>query len=137
MKAALRELVWQRAQTRCEYCQIPQQFVELTHEVDHVIGQQHGGLTEANNLCLACFSCNKSKGPNISSRDHDTKATVDLYNPRRDDWPKHFRWQGAVLNGLTPVGRATVALLNINALDRVTLRESLIAEGVFPPADSA
>ena len=136
MKQALRELVWQRAQARCEYYQIPQQFVELTHEVDHVIGQQHRGLTEADNLCLACFSCNKSKGPNISSRDPDTNQTVDLYNPRQDEWSDHFRWHGAVLDGVTPVGRATVALLSINALDRATLRESLIAEGVFPPSEA-
>ena len=82
MKQELRELVWLRAQAQCEYCQMPQQFVDLSHEVDHIIGEQHRGPTASENLALACYSCNKSKGPNISSKDPETDKTVDLFNPR-------------------------------------------------------
>ena len=34
MKQELRELVWLRDQSQCEYCQMPQQFVDLSHGVD-------------------------------------------------------------------------------------------------------
>lgn len=134
MKQALRELVWRRAQAKCEYCQMPQQFIEdLKHQVDHVVAQQHGGPTVAENLALSCYSCNKRKGPNISSIDPATRRTVDLFNPRANDWQEHFRWDGANLRGLTAIGRATIELLKINAYDRVDLRRSLMEEGVFPP----
>jgi hypothetical protein len=38
-----------------------------------------------------------------------------------------------VLVGLTPVGRATVTVLEINLDHRVALRQGLIDEGAFPP----
>jgi hypothetical protein len=37
----------------------------------------------------------------------------------------------AYLIGRTPIGRVTVALLNVNDELRVELRESLIAEGLW------
>jgi len=37
-----------------------------------------------------------------------------------------------MLHGLTPVGRTTIEVLAINALDRVAAREALIEEGEFP-----
>jgi hypothetical protein len=57
-----------------------------------------------------------------------------IFNPRRHNWRHHFRWQGPVLVGRTPIGRATVIVLEINLPYRVALRQSLIDEGVFPPA---
>jgi hypothetical protein len=130
---ALRDTVWQRAQGRCEYCQMPQHLVDLRHQLDHIVAEQHRGATTENNLALACYSCNKNKGPNISSVDPATEQKTGLFNPRTDTWSEHFRWTGAFLQGLTPVGRATVELLRINSHDRVDLRQSLIAEGLFPP----
>jgi hypothetical protein len=35
--------------------------------------------------------------------------------------------------GRTPVGRATVAVLQMNHEDRIDLRQHLIDEGLFPP----
>ncbi len=55
MERALEELVWERAEERCEYCQMPQEFDGFTHEIDHAIALKHGGLTVAGNLVLACF----------------------------------------------------------------------------------
>jgi hypothetical protein len=51
-------------------------------------------------------------------------------------WFRHFRWDGPRLVGRTAVGRATVAVLDMNDEDRVELRQSLIDEGVFPPLPS-
>ena len=133
MDAALTRLVWQRAKGRCEYCQMPQAADDDPFEIDHIIARKHSGPTVASNLCLSCLYCNSFKGSDMSSRDPKTRKLTPLFNPRRNKWAKHFRWQGAVLIGRTPVGRVTVALLRINDPFRVELREGLIAEGVFPP----
>jgi 5-methylcytosine-specific restriction endonuclease McrA len=134
MERALQELVWQRAGSRCEYCQLSQEQDELTFEIDHIIAKKHRGQDRASNLCLACFACNNHKGTNISGIDSRTNKIVPLFNPRRHKWARHFRWAGPVLVGLTPIGRATVTVLEINLDYRIDLREGLIEEGVFPPA---
>jgi hypothetical protein len=82
---------------------------------------------------LACFPCNNHKGANIAGIDPVTRRLTPLFNPRRHKWDRHFRWDGPKLLGRTPIGRATVAVLEINSRERVLLRESLIAEQVFPP----
>jgi hypothetical protein len=134
MERALEELVWQRASGRCEYCQMPQEFDELTFQIDHVIATSHGGPTRASNVCLACFRCNSFKGPNLAGIDERTKRVVPLFNPRRHKWPWHFRWDGPRLVGRTPAGRATIATLRINLAHRVAQRQALIDEVVFPPS---
>jgi hypothetical protein len=133
--AALRKLVRERARHRCEYCRIHQdQDPFFTFPIDHIIALQHGGKTESDNLCLSCYRCNSHKGPNIASIDSDTGEMVTLFHPRRDNWNEHFEWNGTLLVGRTPVGRATVALLAINHPDYILLRESLMVEGSFPPS---
>jgi hypothetical protein len=53
MEAALERLVWRRAKSRCEYCQLAQAFSPLPHAIDHIVARQHHGPTEADNLALA------------------------------------------------------------------------------------
>jgi hypothetical protein len=134
MDRALEELVWDRAHSRCEYCQMPQEYDGFTHEIDHAIAKKHGGPTVAGNLVLACFPCNNHKGPNIAGLDPVTKKLTRLFNPRRHKWERHFRWNGPHLVGKTAMARVTIAVLEINSPERVLLRQSLIDEGVFPPA---
>jgi hypothetical protein len=134
MEAALIQQVWQRAEHRCEYCQMPQEFDDLAFEIDHIIARKHRGPTVASNLALSCFWCNSFKGSDIAGLDPKTNKLTPLYNPRRHKWTRHFRWQGAYLRGRTRVGRVTVAVLNINDPFRVELRQGLIDEGIFPPA---
>ena len=78
MDQALVDLVWQRANSRCEYCQFPQAASLLTFEIGHVIAKKHGGLTVAENLALACFYCNSFKGPNIAGLDPRTGLLVAI-----------------------------------------------------------
>jgi 5-methylcytosine-specific restriction endonuclease McrA len=129
----LRRRVRRRARYRCEYCQLPQSASEARHQVDHVIADQHEGGDEYSNLALACIHDNLHKGPNIAGLDPVTRELTRLYNPRRDRWREHFAWQGAVLIGLTAVGRTTIQVLAINDRDVVEAREALIAEGRFRP----
>jgi len=91
------------------------------------------GLTEEDNLALACFACNNHKGPNLSGVDPITRAVVLLFHPRQQIWRDHFRYDGAILLGLTPIGRATIQVLEINLPHRVSHRGALVLEGVFPP----
>ena len=136
MDRALEVLVWERAQSCCDYCRMPQEYDGFTHEIDHVIARKHGGPTVAHNLALACFPCNNRKGPNIAGLDLVTKRLTKLFNPRRHKWARHFHWAGPYLMGKTAIGRVTIAVLEINSSDRVLLRQSLLEEGVFPPTSS-
>jgi len=43
MDAAVRHLVRQRAGDCCEYCRLPQEAVDATFHVEHIIALQHGG----------------------------------------------------------------------------------------------
>jgi len=131
MDEALVALVWERAKRVCEYCQLPEACSLLTFEIDHIIARKHGGKTVARNLALSCFYDNSFKGPNIAGLDPLTGELARLFNPRRQKWPRHFRWDGPILIGRTAVGRATINVLRINLSIRVGHRKSLIAEGLF------
>jgi hypothetical protein len=135
MDQSLKDRVLVRAGNCCEYCQLPQAYCAITHEVEHVLPEKHLGPTEFDNLALACRRCNRCKGPNLTGIDPESGNVAMLFSPRRDRWSEHFRWTGAVLTGLTAIGRATIQVLCINDPMRVSLRESLIAEGVFPPQE--
>lgn len=128
---SLRELVRRRAGQRCEYCLIPEVFVSL-HEPDHIVAVQHRGETSSENLALACFDCNRQKGPNLSSMDPKTGEVVTLFHPRRDKWSEHFLLDGARMVGRTAVGRATVELLQFNNPRRVRVRAELQRVGRYP-----
>jgi hypothetical protein len=135
MDPILENAVRERAREHCEYCRAPQRYYRERFQIDHIIAKQHGGATELDNLALCCIECNLRKGPNLSSIDSETGAIVTLFHPRRDRWSDHFKWRGPMLVGITSTGRATVFLLAVNRGPRVAVRSSLIAEGVFPPAE--
>jgi 5-methylcytosine-specific restriction endonuclease McrA len=124
---ALRRLVYERASRSCEYCLIPETAVFAVHEIDHIIAQKHGGPTDADNLALSCTLCNKHKGSDLASLDPETGLIVPLYHPRRDHWTDHFQVHVGQVVPLTPTGRVTVRLLQLNHPDRVEERTLLIA----------
>lgn len=125
-------LVRERASGCCEYCQMPQTSDDLPFQIEHIVAKQHGGTDDPENLALACVPCNLYKGPNLSGIDPMTEKVARLFDPRRQRWQRHFRWHGAILEGKTLSGRATVRVLQINLPLRVSLRQSLIDIGEFP-----
>ena len=131
MNASLDRIVRQRAQGRCEYGRLPERLHPAPFQIDHVVARQHSGRTEAGNLALACIHCNRYKGPNIAGVDPLTGQIVPLFHPRRDEWTAHFAWSGSRLTGLTPAGRATIQVLNLNAASMLDLREALKEEMEF------
>ena len=129
---ALRDHVRRRAFGCCEFCGIHEDDVWEPHEPDHLIAEQHGGVTTFDNLAFTCAKCNRRKGTNLSSIDPATGKIIRLFNPRRDQWYKHFQLQGAQIEPLTAIGRATVTLLRLNAPNRLRIREGLISIGRYP-----
>jgi hypothetical protein len=59
--AALRRLVVQRVENRCEYCKLSQAGQTATFHIDHVTPVAAGGPTTADNLALACVACSLHK----------------------------------------------------------------------------
>ena len=121
-----------RAGERCEYCRLPQSLSRLKFTIDHILAKQHGGSDLINNLALACGHCNRHKGPNIAAGiDLPSGQLNRLFHPRQDIWSDHFVWREAILVGLTPIGRTTVAVLLLNSRSQIAVRQNLIAEGAF------
>jgi len=128
----LRQLVSDRAQGRCEYCLLHQDFSIYTHEVDHIIAQKHDGQTTADNLALSCLSCNRHKGTDLSTFDPATGELTLLFNPRSQIWEEHFVLNNSRIEGTTAVGRATAKLLMFNTSNRILERQLLISQKCYP-----
>ena len=118
----LRDAVAERANERCEYCRMHEDDDVFTFHVEHIIALKHGGETSLANLAYACQHCNLHKGPNLSGIDPESQEIVELFHPRNDEWDDHLQFDGPRLIGLTPIGRATVRVLNMNDSDRVAFR---------------
>lgn len=132
MKADLAKLVWHRANAACEYCHLRQTSSSIPFEIDHIVAEQHHGKAVAGNLSIACFYCNRFKGPNLTGIDPKMRKITPLFHPRRHKWDYHFRWDGPILIGRTAIGRTTIDVLAINNPDAVAHRQSLIEETGSP-----
>jgi hypothetical protein len=71
-----------------------------------------------------------AKGPNLSGLLGG--KLYPLFNPRKQQWKRHFYWDHTSLVGKTKTGIVTIQVLSINAPCRVMLRENLLFEGRFP-----
>jgi hypothetical protein len=131
MNRALLEQLRRLADDRCDYCRTPRRLDPLPFQVDHIIARQHGGRTVLSNLALSCLHCNKHKGPNIAGLDPLTNRLIPLFHARRQQWDRHFAWDGAMMVGQTRTGRATIQVLAINDPDAVAFRAELMLEGNF------
>ena len=130
--AATRSLVRERAGNRCEYCRLPQSAAPfLTSHVEHILASQHIDDDSPSNLCLACPQCNFNKGPNRSSVNPETRETVDLFHPRRQNWHDHFLLDDARMVGKTLTGRVTIQLLKMNEEEHLEIRANLMLRGEY------
>ena len=131
--ARLRRLVIRRAADRCEYCGLSQAGQEATFHIDHITPVVVGGATVAANLALACVSCSLRKGSRQTAPDPLSHEEVSLYHPRRNRWQEHFHWEGVVLIGDTPAGRATIAALVMNRPLILAIRREEVLLARHPP----
>jgi hypothetical protein len=132
---ALRHRISELDKHRCAYCQTQVIIVGSPLTVDHIIPEALGGLTEESNLCLACRPCNEYKGSQTHGIDPDTNEKVSLFNPRLQIWVEHFTWDNnaVFVIGLTSVGRATIASLQMNNDYIINSRRRWVAVGWHPP----
>ena len=131
ISSALRQLVIERADGRCEYCRYPQEAALLGFEMEHIIAEKHGGATEAGNLALACPYCNRAKGTDLGSIDPQTGLLTPFYNPRNQEWQAHFRLEEARIVPLTAEGRVTAVILQLNEPAPGEERQRLINAQIY------
>lgn len=124
MSPALRRVVLERAEGRCEYCHIHYETTVMKHHVEHIQARQHGGTDELDNLAFACHHCNEYKGPNLTGIDPETSKLTRLFHPRRDQWEDHFEIKNGMMIGISPIGRTTIHLFKMNEVDRIWLTRS-------------
>lgn len=115
----IRLTVFRHARDRCEYCQIREWWLEVDHVIPEARWEELGGgpgLHDLPNLAAACIACNNAKRDHVTGIDELTATTQVLYNPRAQAWPDHFAWSDDFewIVGVTPIGRATVARLQMN-----------------------
>lgn len=123
-----------RARHRCEYCLCPEDCNPDIFPADHVIPKAKGGIDDLINRALACWRCNGLKSYFTEALDPKTGELVPLYNPRKDVWADHFRWDESftLLLGISPIGRATVLKLQLNRAGVIKLRGILYKIGEHP-----
>jgi len=131
----LRTQVLEDAGGRCGYCQSSEEITGAPLEIEHLVPQAVGGPTRRDNLWAACRQCNALKSDRVEAGDPETGVVAPLFNPRQQAWTAHFVWseEGTRIVGLTPIGRATVAALDLNRSLLVRARRRWIAAGWHPP----
>jgi len=134
---ALRRRLVAEWRGQCAYCHSVTAVTGARLVVDHIIPEAAGGKTVWENLCVACHSCNEFKGAQVEAEDPVVGTRVRLFHPRRDEWGQHFRWSedGRRVIGLTAIGRATVAALNLNHPTIAEARRRWARVGWHPPQE--
>lgn len=130
---ALRRQIAERAGFRCEYCLVPEQFLATVFHIDHIRSLKHGGITTLHNLAYACPHCNQNKGSDVATFvDEEGEETIRIFNPRKDNWQNHFEQAQGVILAKTPIGKATIDVLEMNQPDRLIFRQALAEAGFYP-----
>lgn len=130
----LRTTVTQRANHRCEYCQVPDRCQIGLFELDHIQPKSRGGPTSFENMAYACPHCNDHKWAFEDGTDPVTGESERLFNPRLDHWDEHFILPNDdtfVIQGRTSIGRATVQRLQWNDPVFVAVRRELGRLGII------
>ena len=109
-------LVRDRASDRCQYCLMHQSLQGATFHIEHIIPRSKGGSSEMANLALACPSCNLQKADRTTVIDPVSGSRVQLFHPIQQTWSEHFHFIGHRIEGLTPIGRGTVAALDFKSV---------------------
>lgn len=133
--AQLRRIIVQRASSLCEYCLIHVDDTYWGCQIDHIISEKHGGVTDAENLAHACSFCNRNKGSDVGSRTQKGQF-VRFFNPRSDSWSDHFRLDGITIVPLTDIGEVTTRILGFNQIDRLLERQELQELGRYPTPEA-
>jgi len=126
--------VAQRAGHRCEYCRAPEAIFNFPFEVEHILPTARAGADDEDNLALACRACNLYKADRVAGVDDQTGCLAALFHPRQNTWLEHFAVElpTGTIQGTTPVGRVTVACLQMNRPVQRAARLQWRRLGLFP-----
>ena len=132
----MRQRVAAWANYRCSYCQTQARVVGSALEIDHITPLSASGASDESNLCLSCSAGNQAKGAKIEAVDPISGERRPLFNPRAQNWQDHFQWSadGALVIGITALGRTTVSALDMNRDLVVKARRRWTAVGWHPPS---
>ena len=132
---AIQNEVRVRANYLCEYCHASEHWQFDRFPLDHIFPASRGGTDTLDNLALACPHCNRRKSDKLTALDPVTSEEVRLFNPRTEQWNTHLTWSddGLRIIGVTPIGRATVELLELNRERVIHIRAADVAAGRHPP----
>jgi HNH endonuclease len=132
---ALKQQVIERANGCCEFCLAQLRFSPNSFHVEHHVQIGRGGGNTAENLTLACPQCNLHKATRTEAVDPVTEQVVPIFHPRQMNWDEHFTWSydTTQMVGETPIGRATVELVQTNRETLLNLRWALQQLGLHPP----
>lgn len=133
-----RELVFVRANGRCEYCQSRSDVALESFEIEHIIPVSKGGPQNLSNFALSCRGCNSRKAISTQGKDPLTNDIINLFHPRKDKWKTHFEWSDDFLTmiGKTPTGRATIQVLQLNRIGVINLRNLMVLGKIHPPLET-
>jgi hypothetical protein len=134
---SLKNQIQQIDRYRCCYCLTSEANSGIPMTFDHIYPVSKCGETTFENLCLACRSCNEFKGILTEYLDSVTNKNYPLFNPRLQQWSEHFCWSldATKIEGLTPIGRATLLALKMNNSVIVAARKRWVIAGWHPPSD--
>ena len=132
---ALRRQIRDQFANCCAYCQTAEHLTVAIFEIEHIVPFVAGGETVADNLCLACPTCNRYKATRLAAIDPQTGESAPLFHPQQQAWIDHFDWNDSrtELVGLTAVGRATIETLRMNRPQLVRVRRMWVELGEHPP----
>ncbi len=135
INSELRLLVANLARNCCEYCFSQSRFAMQSFSVEHVRPLSKDGSSIDDNLALSCQGCNNHKYNKVEGFDPVGGQIVALFHPHLQTWADHFVWNDdySLVIGITPVGRATVEMLQLNREGLVNLRRVLYQMGENPP----
>jgi hypothetical protein len=130
-----KRMVAERAHDCCEYCLSQARFSPQPFSVEHITPRQVQGSNEMTNLAFSCQGCNNLKYTKTEAIDPLSAAMVPLYHPRQHSWNDHFAWEDGYvfILGISAIGRATIALLQLNRPHVINLRKVLTAMNEHPP----
>jgi hypothetical protein len=113
----------------------PDEFACAPFACEHVLPRSLGAGDSLEELAWSCPACDSHKSDKTRGRDPVTDRVVPLFNPRTQEWKRHFRWSedGLPVIGRTAAGRATERALYLNRRELVNLRYLLSKIGRHPP----
>ncbi|NEQ65015.1 MAG: HNH endonuclease [Symploca sp. SIO2D2] len=137
ISSSRRQKVLEEANYRCEYCQASSRITGIPLVMEHILPRSLDGTDDRENLAASCYRCNEFKGVKTHGIDPETGEWFPLFNPRTQEWKKHFTWVngGIHIAGLTAIGRVTVVALRLNNENAVEARAVWVAVNLHPPEE--